>query len=46
MRTDALDRLVQILIVLPALFALINGGFRVWDPHGWYQLLPTVLIRE
>jgi hypothetical protein len=41
-KPDALDRLVQILIVLPALFSLVNGFFMVWDPYGWYQLLPTV----
>ena len=41
-KPDALDRLVQILFVLPALFSLVNGGFIVWDPYGWYQLLPTV----
>lgn len=41
-KRDALDRLVQILIVFPALFSLVNGGFMVWDPQGWYQLLPTV----
>ncbi len=41
-KLDALDRLVQFLIALPALLSIINGGFMVWDPHGWYQLLPTV----
>ena len=41
-KPDVLDRLVQILIVFPALFSLVNGGFMVWDPQGWYQLLPTV----
>jgi hypothetical protein len=41
-KPDALDRLVQILIVLPALFSLVNGGFMVWSPQDWYQLLPTV----
>jgi hypothetical protein len=35
-KPDALDRLVQILFVLPALFSLVNGGFMVWDPYGWY----------
>jgi hypothetical protein len=41
-KPDALDRLVQILIVLPALFSIANGGFMVGDPRGWYQILPTV----
>jgi hypothetical protein len=41
-KPDALDRLVQFLIVFPALFALVNGGIMVWDPRDWYQLLPTV----
>jgi hypothetical protein len=41
-KPDALDRLVQFLIAFPALFSIVNGGFMVWDPHGWYQLLPTV----
>jgi hypothetical protein len=41
-KPDALDRLAQILIVFPALLSLVNGGFMVWDPHAWYQLLPTV----
>ena len=41
-KPDALDRLVQLLIVLPALLSIVNGGFMVWDPHGWYQFLPTV----
>jgi hypothetical protein len=41
-KPDALDRLVQILIVFPALFSVLNGAFMVWDPKEWYQLLPTV----
>ncbi|MGO9935497.1 MAG: hypothetical protein ACLPV8_27310 [Steroidobacteraceae bacterium] len=41
-KPDLVDRLVQFLIVFPALFSLANGGFMVWNPHGWYQLLPTV----
>jgi hypothetical protein len=41
-KPDALDRLVQFLIALAALFSIANGGIMVWDPHGWYQLLPTV----
>jgi hypothetical protein len=41
-KPDALDRLVQILIVLPALLSIVNGGFMIWDPYGWYEFLPTV----
>ena len=41
-KPDALDRLAQILILFPALFSLANGAFMVWDPNGWYQLIPTV----
>lgn len=41
-KPDAFDRLVQILIVLSALFSLVNGCFMVWDPNYWYQFLPTV----
>ena len=33
-KPDALDRLVQFLIALPALLSIVNGGFMVWDPHG------------
>jgi hypothetical protein len=41
-KPDALDRLVQIMIAITALFCCANGGFMVLNPHGWYQLLPTV----
>jgi len=41
-KPDALDRLVQFLIVFPALLAFVNGVSMVWDPHAWYQSLPTV----
>jgi hypothetical protein len=41
-KPDALHRLVQIMIALTALFCLANGGSMVWNPHSWYQLLPTV----
>jgi hypothetical protein len=41
-KPDALDRLVQIMFALVALFCLVNGAIMVWNPHGWYQLLPTV----
>jgi hypothetical protein len=41
-KPDVLDRLVQIMIALTALFCFGNGGFMVWNPHDWYQSLPTV----
>jgi hypothetical protein len=41
-KPDKLDRLAQIMIVLPALFSLVNGGLMVLNPYGWYQMLPTV----
>ena len=41
-KPDTLDRLVQLLIALTALFCLINGGFMLWNPQDWYQSLPTV----
>ncbi len=41
-KPDSLDRMVQMLIVIAALFALLNGSFMLWDPYGWYQALPTV----
>ncbi len=41
-KPDVLDRLVQIMFALTALFCVANGGSMVWNPHAWYQLLPTV----
>jgi uncharacterized protein YjeT (DUF2065 family) len=41
-KPDVLDRLVQILIALTALFCVVNGGSMVWNPQAWYQMLPTV----
>jgi len=41
-KPDALDRTVQVLIALAAVFALANGGFMLWDPYGWYEAVPTV----
>ena len=36
-KPDALDRLVQALLALAALFALVFGLFMLADPLGWYQ---------
>lgn len=41
-RPDALDRAAQALIALAAAFALLNGGFMLADPFGWYQAVETV----
>ncbi len=41
-KPDALDRLVQALLVLAALFALVFGLFMLADPFGWYQFVDTV----
>jgi len=41
-KPDALDRAVQGLLVLVALFAFANGAFMLWDPYIWYQTVPTV----
>ncbi|MEQ1547722.1 MAG: hypothetical protein ABL918_03625 [Chakrabartia sp.] len=41
-KPDWLDRFAQILIALGAVVALLNGGFMLWDPYGWYQAVPTV----
>ena len=41
-KPDILDRTVQFLIALIALFTLVFGTFMLWDPYGWYQAVPTV----
>lgn len=41
-KPDIYDRIAQILIAVSALLALLNGGFMLLDPFGWYQALPTV----
>ena len=41
-KPDALDRLVQALLAIVALFALANGLFMLADPFGWYQAVGTV----
>ncbi len=41
-KTDMLDRAVQVLLALVALFSLIFGVFMLTDPYGWYQAIPTV----
>ena len=41
-KPDALDRLVQGLLALVALFAAYNGAFMLVDPFGWYEAVGTV----
>jgi hypothetical protein len=41
-KPDRMDRVAQSLFVLGALVAILNGGFMLWDPYGWYQAVPTV----
>ena len=41
-KQDTLDRTVQALIALIALFALAFGTFMLWDPYVWYLAVPTV----
>ena len=40
---DALDRLVQLLLLIAAVVAIANGGFMLADPLEWYVFLPTVI---
>jgi hypothetical protein len=41
-KPDTLDRIAQILMALAALVCIANGAIMVWDPFGWYQMVPTV----
>ena len=40
---DALDRLVQLLLLIAAVVAIANGGFMLVDPLAWYVFIPTVI---
>lgn len=40
---DALDRLVQLLLLIAAAAAIANGGFMLTAPLNWYVFLPTVI---
>lgn len=40
---DALDRLVQLLLLAAAVGAIANGGFMLVDPLAWYVFIPTVI---
>jgi len=41
-KSDGLDRLVQAMLAIAALFALANGAFMLADPFGWYEFVGTV----
>ena len=41
-KLDAGDRLVQGLLLLVALFTLLNGLFMLATPFGWYEFVDTV----
>ncbi|WP_293972832.1 hypothetical protein [Sphingopyxis sp.] len=36
---DALDRLVQLLLLTAAIGAIANGGFMLTDPLAWYVFI-------
>ena len=40
---DALDRIVQLLLLIAAVVAIANGGFMLADPLAWYVFIPTVI---
>ncbi len=41
-KSDAIDRIVQILIGLPAVFSIVFGTHMLLEPNGWYEYLETV----
>ncbi len=41
-KPDTYDRIAQVLLAIAAVVALLNGGFMLFDPYGWYQAVPTV----
>ena len=40
---DALDRLVQLLLLIAALTTIANGLFMIAKPLDWYVFIPTVV---
>lgn len=42
-KPDALDRLVQILLLIAAVTTLANGIFMLVKPLDWYVFVPTVV---
>jgi hypothetical protein len=41
-KPDGYDRIAQFLLLIAALVSLLNGAFMLWDPFGWYQVVPNV----
>lgn len=41
-KADKLDRTVQVLIAVVAIFAIANAGFMLLDPIAWYFAIPNV----
>ena len=41
-KPDAIDRLVQAILALVAVFSVYNGMFMLADPFGWYDFVGTV----
>src|SRR3546814_20008213 len=42
-KPDALDRLVQLLLLVAAVTTIANGLFMVAKPLDWYVFVPTVV---
>lgn len=42
-KPDALDRLVQLLLLLAAVTTVANGAFMLAKPLDWYVFVPTVV---
>ena len=42
-RYDALDRLVQLLLLIAAITTIANGVFMLAKPLDWYVFVPTVI---
>ena len=42
-RFDALDRLVQLLLLVAAVTTIANGAFMLVKPLDWYVFVPTVV---
>lgn len=40
---DALDRLVQLLLLIAAITTIANGAFMLVKPLDWYVFVPTVV---
>jgi len=43
LKYDALDRLVQLLLLTAAVTTIANGAFMLVEPLDWYVFVPTVV---